>query len=152
MHFFHYYRANLDGQDVFWTLAPFFELVLYMFLGRGRILVWAWGHGECGRRTCVFSGSCGDSFLCTCMSLRWTWRNEYLCLTPVSAFWIYAPALWTLLPPGGTLFDMHSIWGGCCFGPWQLVFGPVQLFLGPSHPTHGGGNLDIETRCMQEVP
>ena len=33
------------------------------------------------------------------------------------------------------------------FGPWHLFFGPAHVFLDLAQ---GGGNSDIETRCMQE--
>ena len=65
------------------------------------------------------------------------------------------------MDPCTCFVDLASIgWGGNSivigahigldvFGPWHLLFfEPVHVFL---ELAQGGGNLDIETRCMQEV-
>jgi len=83
-------------------------------------------------------------------------------LDPGNFFWtaklIVSELGFCFLDPCTCFVDLASIgwgrklhcyrrWAGC-FGPWRLLFWNRARFFGPGT---GWGNLDTETRCMQEV-
>ena len=127
-----------------------------MFSGPGHVL-WTrpylfptWGHEKCVGRACVFSAPCGDIFF---LDLH------VFVLDP--GIFVSSPKLFgfCFLDPCTCFVDLGSIgWGGTPL-LYALTLGLMFLDLGafflPAHVffdmAQGGGNLDIEPRCMQEV-
>ena len=106
----------------------------------------------------------------TCLCVFWTLWG-YFCLDlhvfvldPGNFFstakLIFSELGFCFLDPCACFVDLASIgWGGNSIvigahigldvvGPWRLLFGTRTRFLDLAQ---GGGNLDTETRCMQEV-
>ena len=103
----------------------------------------------------MFSGPCGDIFFgpaCICAGPREFFSTAKLIVSELG---------FCFLDPCTCFVDLASIgWGGNSivigahigldvFGPWRLLFWNPHTFF--FDLAQGGGNLDTETRCMQEA-
>ena len=139
------------GMHVFWTWAPFFWTCTFFLAGRN--FAGLGGAKNVGDVPVCFSDPVGI-FCWTCMYLCWTrgfcfWTSKWIVSELGFFFWTRAPASWTLPPwgGGGPPCYRHSHWAGHFWTLAPSFFEPVHFL----DLAQGGGNLDVETRCMQKI-
>jgi len=132
-------------------------LNLYMFFGPGKIFLGPGGPKNVGDLPVCFLDPVGIYFFWTfmcCMYLCWTqgiFLDSQIIVSDIGFFFLVPCTCFVDLASVGSGGKLHcyrrSHWAGC-FGPWRLLFWNRARFFGPGT---GWGNLDTETRCMQEV-
>ena len=141
------------GMHVFWTWAPFFwtctcflDLTGFFFWELGSQKMW-------GTSLCVFYTLWGYFFgpACICAGPMFFFDSQINCFWARLLFFgpvhlLRGPCLHRV---GGNSIVIDAHIGLDVFGPWRLLcWNPHTFFLDLAQ---GEGNLDTETRCMQEV-
>ena len=103
----------------------------------------------------MFSGPCGDIFFgpaCICAGPSFFFSTAKLSVSELDLCFLDRCTCFVDLASIGWGGELHcyrrSHWAGCFWTLAPSFLEPVRVFLDLAQ---GGGNLDTETRCMQEV-